>query len=142
MTDEIELLHFDDLTKINVPFGMLDTNTRARLGSLRGVEFYDGTRWVDKKISHFSGSNTYRQKPSPRTKPSVDWSHLHDDFNYIATDMSGASFGYEHKPLLSEAIFSYEMGGKVFPLEGLASFKAGTCDWRESLVMRPSTDDS
>jgi hypothetical protein len=41
-------LHFDDLTAITAPFGMLDDDTQQRLKDYRyAVQRFDGHEWVD-----------------------------------------------------------------------------------------------
>lgn len=63
MTDK---MHFDDLTKINVPFGLLDTWTKDRLCRHDGgwQMFSLCGEWVEWDPS-FSDSVTYRAKPTP-----------------------------------------------------------------------------
>ena len=41
-------LHFDDLTKINVPFGLLDGDTRARLLKAKNIQYFDYRGWNEK----------------------------------------------------------------------------------------------
>lgn len=59
-------LHFDDLTQITCPFGMLDDDTQERLKACDEVESFNGTsgKWV--KPAWWEPSATYRAKPKPK----------------------------------------------------------------------------
>lgn len=72
-----EKLHFDDLTKITCPFGMLDDDTQQRLMDCDAVEKYtDG--WVNNDTNLFwFASTTYRAKLMP--KRLVAWVQYDED---------------------------------------------------------------
>ena len=77
MTDK---LHFDDLTQINCPFGMLDDDTQERLKACGEVEFFRSNGWyhIGANEMSFTLFYTYRAKPKP--KRLVTWLQLdHDD---------------------------------------------------------------
>ena len=69
------------------------------------------------------------------TKPSIDWSHVSEDFQYLAMDSGGLHhlFAENPEPIAVEwtthALYIYA--------EHFASFVPGTCNWRDSLVKRP-----
>ena len=69
-------------------------------------------------------------------KPSIDWDHVSEDFQYLAMDSGGLHhlFAEEPEPIAVEwtthALYIYA--------EHFASFTPGTCDWRDSLVKRPT----
>ena len=69
------------------------------------------------------------------TKPSIDWSHVSEDFQYLAMDSGGLHRLFAEKPepmsveWTTHALYIYA--------EHFASFSAGTCHWRDSLVKRP-----
>ena len=69
------------------------------------------------------------------TKPSIDWSHVSEDFQYLAMDEGGLHHLFAEKPdpiaveWTTHALYIYA--------EHFASFSAGTCHWRDSLVKRP-----
>ena len=70
-------LHFEDLTQITCPFGMLDDDTQERLMDCEEVQKYnDG--WVsnDNNLFWFA-STTYRAKPKP--KRLVTWVQWDED---------------------------------------------------------------
>jgi hypothetical protein len=129
-----------DLTKITTPFGLLDEETRQALVAHGGpYEFftYNGD-WVEDV--NFTGlpAKTYRVKPQPLTKPTIDWSHVAPEYKWLARDFNGGGYLYEVKPERSHdfAIWSAYCG--FASTKGFASYQPGTCDWGDSLVERPS----
>lgn len=70
------------------------------------------------------------------TKPSIDWDHVSEDFQYLAMDSSGLHHLFTEKPdpidveWTTHALYIYA--------GHFASFTPGTCDWRDSLVKRPN----
>ena len=70
-------LHFDDLTKITCPFGMLNDDTQERLRACDDVEVWDGQQWVNNEASAWYCYYTYRAKPKP--KRLVTWVHWDED---------------------------------------------------------------
>jgi hypothetical protein len=77
-------------------------------------------------------------KPEP-TKPSIDWDQVVPWLNYMAMNSSGVVYFHECKPELGETVwFSAGRGGNA---QSHISFKHGTCDWRDSLVMRPEVKE-
>ena len=70
------------------------------------------------------------------TKPSIDWSHVSEDFQYLAMDSGGLHHLFAEKPepiaveWTTHALYIYA--------EHFASFVPGTCDWKDSLVERPN----
>lgn len=81
----------------------------------------------------------YTTPAAEPTKPSIDWSHVHPDYNWLARDADGRSFIYGDKPdsddvaLQWRAISSFQERVIAF-----ASLQPGNCDWRDSLVQRPA----
>ena len=70
------------------------------------------------------------------TKPSLNWDHLRPDLVAIARDENGAGYGYPGVPVMDEAEW-LATDGDAWCVYALASYTPGTCDWRDSLVMRP-----
>ena len=68
-------------------------------------------------------------------KPSIDWSHVSEEFHYIAMDSRGLHHLFVEKPerisaeWITHALYIYA--------DHFASFTPGTCDWKDSLVKRP-----
>ena len=67
-------------------------------------------------------------------KPSIDWSHVSEDFQYLAMDEGGLHHLYVEKPELTTSWITHRL---YIYAEHFASFSAGTCHWRDSLVKRP-----
>jgi len=124
-----------DLTKIDKPFGGLDRETKIALFTSwvdgDGLEYYSSMagKWVYTSVPSWGRSIRYR-KAAP-TKPSIDWDHVAPQFKWMATTML-----YEEKPRLSRTKWECT-GGDCANITAFASFRAGTCDWKDSLVQRP-----
>ena len=69
------------------------------------------------------------------TKPSIDWSHVSPEYNYLVMDSNGVCYLYSGKPSQGEGQWVTNM--LCTPANRFASFIPGTCDWRDSLVKRP-----
>lgn len=69
------------------------------------------------------------------TKPSIDWSHVNERFQWLATDDDGKSYLYVEEPLQDE--HRWETGLTFASAANFASFVPGTCNWKHSLVKRP-----
>lgn len=74
------------------------------------------------------------------TKPSINWEHVASKFNYLAEDSCGTAYLYEEEPFISRAAFG-SRGGEAIEAFMFASYKKGTCNWKESLVKRPEGDN-
>ena len=70
------------------------------------------------------------------TKPSIDWDHVSEAFQYLAMDSGGLHHLFVEKP---EPIAMEWTSHALYILaEHFASFTPGTCNWRDSLVKRPN----
>lgn len=69
-----------------------------------------------------------------KCKPWINWEHLSDDMKWMATDKNGYPFLYSHGPKLHDEEWFLWNCYTVYPF---LSFTPGTCDWKDSLVMRP-----
>ena len=69
------------------------------------------------------------------TKPSIDWSHVNENFKWLAMDADGTFYIYTDKPLQGNRHWTTNL--TCTPAVRFASFTPGTCDWRDSLVKRP-----
>lgn len=76
--------------------------------------------------------------------PSIDWDHVSEEYNYLARNRSGAMWLFKVKPTPNLRTKIWEVGqskiGCTFPYKVRvthSSAKAGTCDWKDSLVERP-----
>lgn len=96
---------------------------------------YGEKQWVVDKKPEWLESLEYRIKP---TKPSIDWSHVADEYKWLSTSRDGFSYLSSEKP-------TYILGGWDYdsvkiPANGFKSFKSGKCDIKDSLVQRPAKD--
>ena len=73
------------------------------------------------------------------TKPSINWSHVHPKYTHMAMDSDGRTWLHPKEPIstLVEWVVLDSSDVCVVKVDGFASFKAGTCDWKDSLVARP-----
>ena len=69
------------------------------------------------------------------TKPSIDWSHVSEDFQWLAMDESGLHHLFAEGP--EPIAVAWTTHALYIYAEHFASFSAGTCHWRDSLVKRP-----
>ena len=128
-----------DLTALTTPFGLLDAETQAALMAHGGpYEFWDSFgAWTDIDEPSWSGTVVYRVKPQPTTKPSIDWSHVAPEYQWLARDANGRGFLYEDAPRLISEGGVWATSPCYLLARHFASYTPGTCDWRESLVQRP-----
>lgn len=70
------------------------------------------------------------------TKPTIDWEHVRNKFKWIAQDAEGGCWLYEDKPVEGEGEWKCS-SGDCTSAEGFISLIPGTCDWKDSLVVRP-----
>jgi len=83
------------------------------------------------------GDDSYYRKVLE--KPSIDWDVVSDKFNFMATDAGGFTYLYIEKPVKQDDCWYHHMD--YAQVDGFASFKAGDCDWKDSLVERPTKSD-
>ena len=70
------------------------------------------------------------------TKPSIDWSHVSSEFNYLIQDSDGAGYLCSKKPARVEGGWNVE--SHYICADAFTSYEPGTCDWKDSLVERPN----
>ena len=68
-------------------------------------------------------------------KPSIDWSHVSEDFQYLAMDENGKHCLFAEKP--EPIVLEWAADALYINAKHFASFIPGTCDWKDSLVKRP-----
>jgi hypothetical protein len=78
----------------------------------------------------------YRIKEVPKTKPSINWDHVHPEFKWMATDEDGDTYLFSLEPSLRDYTWMV-MIGLCANATNWSSFVPGTCDWKDSLVKRP-----
>ena len=107
---------------VNVRFNDLTANYTA-----------DGKYFVEGNVTLFPYPVEIVKATS--VKPSVDWDHVSEDFQYLVQDSNGVCYLYTGKPSQGECQWVTNM--LCTPAIHFASFTPGTCDWRDSLVKRP-----
>ena len=70
------------------------------------------------------------------TKPSIDWSHVSPEYNYLAQDSSGDGYLCGKNPHRMNVVWSME--APCLSATAFTSYEPGTCDWKDSLVERPN----
>jgi len=133
------------LTKIDVPFGELDIETKLALHRAyyegKEVEFnlYDGV-FIVAKSPIWSGTCTYRIKPLPLTDIVLPWEAIDPQWKWAARDADGRVYLYKQEPDVAETYiqeWTSKMG--VMGAQGFFVFSPGNKPWDESLIERPST---
>jgi hypothetical protein len=82
--------------------------------------------------------NDYRVKPAE--KPSINWDHVSDRFNYLTLDNKGeieSAWLYAKKPFWDYGWNSGESGDTVASATFFKSLNPGNCEPEESLICRP-----
>lgn len=127
-----------DLTKIQVPFGLLDKETQDALRAWAGqLEAYVGGVW-----SGCPGGNqidpdfAYRARPAPAIPDQIDWSHVAPEWKFMARGPNDVAWFYAKEPVIP--FCSEGWSGYPYTLaKHFASYKRGTVAWQDSLVIRP-----
>ena len=70
------------------------------------------------------------------TKPSIDWSHVSSEFNYLVQDSDGEGYLCSEKPARVESGWNTESSYTL--ASTFTSYVPGTCDWTDSLIQRPN----
>ena len=97
---------------------------------------YTDVNWHTTATPDWHENSEYRIK---LTKPSINWSHVHPQYTYMAMDITGRTWLYHKQPSCGGGEWEHPCNPS-FPTvkaETFASFKIGTCDWGDSLVARP-----
>ena len=89
--------------------------------------------WQKVDVPSFYSNQEYRITKTP---DSINWDHVHPDYNYMAKDASDGVFLYENKPTMGTFAWEYTKGNSIVA-SVFSSFSAGTVDWQNSLVVRP-----
>lgn len=79
----------------------------------------------------------YDYRIKPVEQDSINWDHVHPDYNYMARDKDGSGTTYVFKecPVLGTSCWHSSMGYEH--VGAIASYKRGETDWKDSLVVRP-----
>lgn len=123
-------------------FGLLSKDQQKEMNSWsHGWEYWSGPDWgwIDVPLPLWADLTSYRAKPAPLTKPSLDWSHVHEQFNHAAKDSDGGGSVFADMPEPEEwgGEGWWCSNGDWVETKGFASWNPGTCDWKDSLIHRP-----
>ena len=69
------------------------------------------------------------------TKPSIDWSHVSSEYNYLVQDSDGEGYLCSEEP--SRVKSGWNAGFPYISATTFTSYVPGTCNWKDSLVKRP-----
>lgn len=130
-----------DLTSNMIAHGLLREHYPEVAAAMEAhggpYEMYGHLGWSETTCPTFCPVNTYRVKPQPPTKPSIDWSNVAKEYKWLARDGDNTAWLYDEKPDAANRIWlgNGETHGEAATH---ASYTPGTCDWRDSLVERPA----
>jgi hypothetical protein len=79
----------------------------------------------------------YRIAHEPLIPDSIDWGHVAPGCNYMARDKGGVCYLYEVPPRLRSEDWGSTNCDDVVFAGAFASYRRGTVDWKDSLVIRP-----
>lgn len=128
-----------DLHDIKMPYGLLKEYHPEVAKALRKCggpwERYQIGIWLKTDCPQWDDDTVYRLAA---TKPSIDWSHVSDEFIALATGSGGFTHLFDRRPDKGAQGW---LGGYCTSVVALASFRPGTCRWEDSLVMRPGYEE-
>lgn len=126
------------------PFALLTDEQKATLKAEPQLVFLDAVGvwfpWSNLKDTLWPHLTYRAVRPAP-TKPSINWDHVAPWVRYMVKRSFGEAWGLECKPHLEPERW-YATTGRMTVLNGFASYDPGTCDWKDSLVSRPGTEDA
>ena len=91
--------------------------------------------WEPKKHGYWDEYTQYRVKPA--TPHSIDWSHVAKHINAMVGCPSGQVILVPKEPIKIAKGWIVDDYAETANAEDFASFKRGTIDWKDSLVLRP-----
>lgn len=99
------------------------------------IEYSNGFDWSELKGTAWIHLWDYRIAKKPDT---IDWSHVAPEFKWMVRDPDGEVYLYKKHPVLYLDCWSSD--SITSDAESHASYHRGTCDWKESLVIRPGCE--
>ena len=72
------------------------------------------------------------------TKPMIDWNHVNENFRYLMMDECGQHWLTTSRPTILATPERWVCGGVAQSAGQFASLIPGTCNWKDSLVKRPT----
>lgn len=81
--------------------------------------------------------NTYR---IAKTSDSINWDHVAPEFKWMARDKHGGAYLYNGEPKIGDKDSWVGTGWTFISCKCFSSYRKGTVDWKESLVIRPGCE--
>lgn len=139
--DELSL---SDVLALNIdlerPFGNLSLEVRAYVFALHQAGKIDVTcEGLTFPIPGFHPTGVYqiRRKEIPLVPDSIDWSHVAPEWKFMARDKNDIAYFYDAHPVQNERVWRVADDAELVTVRGFASYKRGTVNWKDSLVVRP-----
>jgi hypothetical protein len=130
-----------DIFNITTPFGLLDEETQKALKGWKGKwSRYYADGWLETCNPGWVDQTVYKAIPLPATKPSINWDHVSEEWQWLARDSGDVTYLFQERPTLD--VSSGEWFGFPLSYMCLSSFSPGDCGWKDSLVQRPAKDMS
>jgi hypothetical protein len=130
-----------------VPFGQLTRIERALLllahHEGKQIEYLAGGDgcWMEPiGRPSWTAHTVYRIAPEPPTPDSINWEHVSDEVNAIARDHN-FQFAYCYGKVPNKMNWSWD-GRCIGNVRCFSSYRRGTVDWKDSLVIRPGYEGS
>jgi hypothetical protein len=130
------------------PFGEL---SRAEKGELL-LAHHEGKRieymrigyspWTIARDPSWNRDLCYRIAPEPLIPDSINWDHVHSNWRFLARNKAGFPYLYQDAPHRDETRWfdgNCDFGDSA---NTFSSYKRGTVDWKDSLVIRPGHESS
>ena len=106
------------------------------------MEYWNNTseEWRESIFRNLSANVPYRITPE---KPSINWEHVGDRWNFIARDLCGRLYLYTKRPFMIDGPFGYweeedttAENYQSITEDTYASYESGDVDWKDSLIQR------
>jgi hypothetical protein len=108
--------------------------------------FNEDAVWEEtKSVPHFNWDEfDYRVKKAPKTKPSINWDYVSTEFKWMATDEDGQTYLFSEEPTRYGGCdyWDFHNGVRCIDASCWSSYVHGTCDWKDSLVERPTGEEN
>jgi len=136
MTDRA---HFENLTEINVPFGLLDDDTQERLKAwAHGWQLFNvHGNWLSVFKPFWNRQAVYRALPEPNRKPSVNWDHVAKRFNVLTVDGVEQAMLWKSSPSPWPERMIWSGKGPVYDANAFESLDIGSGPWHQRIAYRP-----
>lgn len=103
------------------------------------IKHYEPVRWsiVGNPCWNF---DSLKYRIAKETPDEVDWSHISDEFNWMARHEDNRASLFRSRPVRVDDVGFWLIPSRLTSgasANHLKSYKRGTVDWKVSLVMRP-----